>query len=68
MAKVLLDPIGTPREQLLDARAWETQRTHHAEARRALEAKRAEVRAGWGEKYQARVREDFLSGWTAPPG
>jgi acetyl-CoA carboxylase carboxyltransferase component len=57
MAKVLLDPIGTAREQLLDAASWEAQHAHHRDARRILEERRAEVRAGWGEKYQARVRE-----------
>ena len=57
MAKVLLDPIGAPREQLLDGAAWAAQRAHHLEARRVLDGRRAEVRAGWGEKYQARVRE-----------
>ena len=57
MAKVLLDPIGSAREQLLDPASWEAQRAHHLEARGVLERRRAEVRAGWGEKYQARVRE-----------
>jgi 3-methylcrotonyl-CoA carboxylase beta subunit len=57
VAKVLLDPIGLPRERLADGPTWEAQRAHHGEAKRALEALRAEVRQGWGEKYQARVRE-----------
>jgi 3-methylcrotonyl-CoA carboxylase beta subunit len=57
VAKVLLDPIGSPREALLDDAAWSAQRAHHERARRELAAKRAAVRAGWGPRYEARVRE-----------
>lgn len=57
MAKVILDPIGEPRERFLPDEAWRAQREHMEELNRALRARRDEVRAGWGPKYAARVRE-----------
>ena len=58
MAKVLLDPIGAAREQLLDGAAWEAQRAHHLEARRALDGQaRRGARGLGGEVPGARVRE-----------
>jgi 3-methylcrotonyl-CoA carboxylase beta subunit len=57
MAKVLLDPIGSPRERALDEASWTAQREHAFALNAALGAKRAEVRAGWGPEYAERVRK-----------
>ena len=57
MAHVPVVPIGRPRESVADAATFEG----HREALRALEARlaerRAEVHAGWGEKYRQRVHD-----------
>lgn len=57
MAKVPLVPIGSSRDAFLDDASYrrngEALRVRHA----ALAARRAEVEAGWGEKYAARVHE-----------
>ena len=57
MAKVILEPIGDPRERFLRDDAWQSQREAAEAQGRALQEKRDEVRAGWGPKYEARVRE-----------
>jgi len=57
MAKVLLDPIGSPRERAVDAATWDAQREHVSALNAALQAKRDAVRAGWGPEYEARVRK-----------
>jgi 3-methylcrotonyl-CoA carboxylase beta subunit len=57
MAKVILEPIGETRERLLDDGTWETQRAQMRRLNEALQAKRDEVRAGWGPAYVARVRD-----------
>ena len=57
MAKVILEPIGTVRERFLPDEEWRAQRAHMGEMERALGSRRAEVRSGWGPKYEARVRE-----------
>ncbi len=57
MAKVILEPIGEARERFLPEEAWRAQREHMEGLNRALQAKRDEVRAGWGPKHAARVRE-----------
>jgi acetyl-CoA carboxylase carboxyltransferase component len=57
MAKVILDPIGSPRERLLDAATWAAQKDHVSALNAKLQSKRDEVRAGWGPEYQARVRK-----------
>src|SRR5882672_11103410 len=57
MAKVLLEPIGTPREHVLDAASWSSQAEHLGALNAALQRKRDEVRAGWGPEYEARVRK-----------
>src|SRR5258705_11246242 len=57
MAKVLLDPIGSPKERALDAPTWAAQREHVAALNAALQLKRDGVRAGWGPEYEARVRK-----------
>jgi acetyl-CoA carboxylase carboxyltransferase component len=57
MAKVLLEPIGDPRERFLPGDAWRLQGERMAGLNRALRGKRDQVRAGWGPEYAARVRE-----------
>jgi len=57
MAKVLLDPIGSPKERALDAPTFAAQRAHVAALNAALQTKRDGVRAGWGPEYEARVRK-----------
>ncbi len=57
MAKVILEPIGDPRERFLREDAWVAQREAAEALGTALQQKRDEVRAGWGPKYEARVRE-----------
>ena len=57
MAKVLLEPIGTPREKLLDPATWTAQAEHLRALNAELQSKRDEVRAGWGPEYEARVRK-----------
>jgi 3-methylcrotonyl-CoA carboxylase beta subunit len=57
MAKVLLEPIGSPRERAVDDASWAVQRDHLGRLNAALRAKRDEVRAGWGPEYEARVRK-----------
>ena len=56
MAKVILEPVGDPRERFLGDDAWERQKERMARLNAELCAKRDEVRDGWGEKYHSRVR------------
>ena len=57
MAHVPVVPIGRPRHSVTDAATFQS----HRDALDALEAslrqRRAEVHAGWGEKYQKRVHD-----------
>jgi acetyl-CoA carboxylase carboxyltransferase component len=57
MAKVLLDPIGSPKERVVDDVSWAAQLAHAAALNGELQQKRDEVRAGWGPEYEARVRK-----------
>jgi len=57
MAKVILEPLGEPRERFLAGDAWNEQSADVTRLNDALHGRRAEVRAGWGPKYAARVRE-----------
>ena len=57
MAKVLLDPIGSPADRALDPETFAAQRRHVSALNEALKLKRGEVRAGWGPDYDARVRK-----------
>jgi acetyl-CoA carboxylase carboxyltransferase component len=57
MAKVLLEPIGSPRERALDAASFTAQREHVGGLNAELQRKRDEVRGGWGPEYEARVRK-----------
>jgi 3-methylcrotonyl-CoA carboxylase beta subunit len=57
MAKVILEPIGDPRDRLLGDETWSAQLQHMGRLNAGLQAKRDEVRAGWGEEYEKRVRD-----------
>lgn len=57
MAKVVLEPIGGPRERFLREDEWRERRGALERLNAELRSKREGVRAGWGPKYQARVRE-----------
>jgi len=57
MAKLILDPVGDPRERFLPGEAWENQVAGTSKLNQALREKRDQVRAGWGPKYEARVRD-----------
>ncbi|MEM6791429.1 MAG: carboxyl transferase domain-containing protein [Myxococcota bacterium] len=55
MAIVPLHPIGRPRTAFCDDATFAEYREALAERERRLDERRAEVHAGWGEKYRARV-------------
>jgi acetyl-CoA carboxylase carboxyltransferase component len=57
MAHVPLKPIGKPRTSLIDDRTFADRREDLARRSADIEALRAEARAGWGEKYVARVHD-----------
>ncbi|MEM9190141.1 MAG: carboxyl transferase domain-containing protein [Myxococcota bacterium] len=57
MAHIPLRPIGKPRAQVADDRTYEAQRTKAADLEATLTSRRAEVHAGWGEKYVDRVHK-----------
>ncbi len=57
MAKVILQEIGDPTEQFLGRQLYREQLERMRELNDALRHKREEVRAGWGAKHVARVRE-----------
>ncbi len=57
MAHVPLKPIGKPRTSVIDDRAFADHREDLARRSAELEALKAEARAGWGEKYVARVHD-----------
>lgn len=63
MAKVPLTPFGRPIERLLDAAAREKNQSSGAERAGVLSERRAQVHAGWGEKYAERVHAKGK--WTA---
>jgi len=56
VAKVILEQIGRPRDKVLTDEIWSHQLEHMTGLNRALQAKRDEVRDGWGEKYRERGR------------
>lgn len=61
MAKVVLEPLGAPRAA--DATTARNREANAALAQR-LDDRRAELRAGWGERYQERVRaKGKLTAW-----
>jgi 3-methylcrotonyl-CoA carboxylase beta subunit len=55
MAFVPLHPIGGPRDRFLEEEEVRRNGEFLAGKRAQLDARRAEVRAGWGEKYAERV-------------
>lgn len=55
MAHVPLTPIGAPRAQALDDATYEANRNRASELDSRLQERRAEVAAGWGQKYVERV-------------
>ncbi len=57
MAHVPLIPIGSSREQAVDSRTFEEHRVAVDALERHIADVRAEIEAGWGPKYAARVRE-----------
>ena len=64
MAKVILEPIGRPRDQFLPGDIWSRQLRRMTELNRGLQSKRTEVRDGWGERYRDRVHaKGKLTSW-----
>ena len=57
MAKVMLEPIGDPIEKVVDPALAAANASALGALNQALEAKRDEVRAGWGPEYVQRVHE-----------
>src|SRR5437773_6035181 len=57
MAHVPLKPIGRLRASVIDDRAFADRREDLVRRSARLEAILTEARAGWGEKYVARVHE-----------
>lgn len=57
MAHVPLTPIGRPRDQVADDRTFHDHRQTHEALDTVLEERRAEVAAGWGDKYKERVHK-----------
>ena len=64
MAKVILESIGLPRERFLEQASWDRQHEQMSRRNQELEAKRLEVRDGWGEKYRSRAHaKGKLTSW-----
>ena len=64
MAKVLLQPIGRPLESFMGTADAENNAQAMDALEAALSAKRAEVKAGWGEEYVKRVhKKGKLTTW-----
>jgi acetyl-CoA carboxylase carboxyltransferase component len=57
VAKIILEPVGDARDRVVPDEVWRRQLDHLGGLNRSLQEKRDEVRAGWGPKYEARVRE-----------
>ncbi|MBT8495707.1 MAG: propionyl-CoA carboxylase [Deltaproteobacteria bacterium] len=57
MAHVPLVPIGSPRTAATDATTYESFARGLAEHEKVLTERRAEVEAGWGDKYIGRVHD-----------
>ena len=55
MAKVLLQPIGSPLEQFMKFEEWKANAEAMDQLEKSIASKREEVRAGWGEEYVKRV-------------
>jgi 3-methylcrotonyl-CoA carboxylase beta subunit len=64
MAKVLLERIGSSIEAFMDPGEFKTNLEHMKKLNEDYQAKRAEVKAGWGEKYIERVhKKGKLTSW-----
>jgi len=57
MAHVPVVPIGSPKESVVDDAELEREFAAHEPSRAKLEERRAEVQAGWGDKYVDRVHQ-----------
>lgn len=57
MSHVPLVPIGVERSQAVDLRTYDDYLISNSEREDLLEARRGEVRAGWGEAYVERVHK-----------
>jgi len=55
MAKVLLQPIGSPLEQFMKFEEWKANAEAMDQLEKSITSKREQVRAGWGEEYVKRV-------------
>lgn len=55
MSHVPLVPIGVERSQAVDLRTYDDYLSSNSKREQLLQERRAEVRAGWGEKYVERV-------------
>jgi acetyl-CoA carboxylase carboxyltransferase component len=55
VAKIILHPLGDDLDKALDPAEARRNARHQGRLEAALDAKRAEVRAGWGDKYVERV-------------
>ena len=64
MARVVLQPIGSPLERIVPGEQLAANRTAMADRARPLLEGRAWARNGWGEKYVARVhKKGKLTAW-----
>ena len=57
MAQVPVVPMGKSREAVVDQATYERERAGLQPLEARLDERRAEVQAGWGDKYVARVHE-----------
>jgi 3-methylcrotonyl-CoA carboxylase beta subunit len=57
MARVILEPIGSPREQFLEEAEYDRNLGQMRPLEEKLEQRRAEVAAGWGAEYVERVHK-----------
>ncbi|MGH9869097.1 MAG: acyl-CoA carboxylase subunit beta [Candidatus Polarisedimenticolia bacterium] len=57
MAKVMMEPIGTPLRAALDEASASANTRAMAALNAALDRRRQDSRAGWGPEYERRVRE-----------
>ncbi|MBN2384388.1 propionyl-CoA carboxylase [bacterium] len=57
MAKVILEPIGSPLEKLMSSQEYDQNRNQMEQLEQKFQAMRDEVKAGWGPKYVERVHQ-----------
>jgi acetyl-CoA carboxylase carboxyltransferase component len=57
MAHVPVVPIGNAKESVVDQAEFEREGAAHGPLRQKLDERRAEVQAGWGDKYVERVHQ-----------